>query len=116
MNKLLSLAMVGLVSVGIGLACPAVSEAWVYAPGRQPQPQNVAPSYFNNYNNYGNGYYPGNFNYGFGYSNGYGYYGISGYSYPGFGYNSYSYPGYYGYNNYANPFFTPFGLASPYGY
>jgi hypothetical protein len=34
----------------------------------------------------------------------------------GFGYNSYSYPGYYGYNNYANPLLTPFGLASPYRY
>jgi hypothetical protein len=106
MNKVLSLAMVGLVSVGISLASPAVSEAWVYAPGRQPQPQNAAPSYFNNYGNYG--YYPGNFNYGFN----------------GYGYNGYRNPGYYsGYNIYANPIFTPngviqpqFGFFAPYGY
>jgi hypothetical protein len=125
MNKFLSLAITGLVGVGISLASPAVSQAGVYAPGRQPQPSNAAPSYFNN-NNYGN--FSGNFSYGFGgYGSGYGYYGgygnsgyglgNIGYGFPGYGYNGYGFPGYNGgYNTYANPFFTPFGFASPYRY
>ena len=113
MNKLLSLTVVGLASVAINLASPAVSQAWVYAPGQQPQPRNYAPSYFNNYN-YG---YSGNYGYVFG-----------SYGYRGYGYNAFSYSGhpglYGGYNIYPNPIVIPggaviqpqFGVTSPYGY
>jgi hypothetical protein len=125
MNKFLSLAIVGLASVGIGLASPSVSQAWVYAPGRQPQPGNAAPSYLNNFNNYG---YSGNFGYGYG---GYGYnsyaypgYGYSGFGYPayngfGYGYGNYGYPGYYnGFNSpfYNNAFPSQFGFVAPFRY
>jgi len=110
--------------MGISLASPAVSQAWVYAPGRQPQPYKAASYYSSN----NSGYYPGNFNYGFG---GYGYnsYAYPGYGYGGYGYATYGYgygyPGYYGgFGSYPNPIFTPKGVviqpqlsfASPFGY
>ncbi len=120
-NKFLSLAIVGVASMGLSLASPAVSQAWVYAPGRQMQPSNAAPSYLNNYG------YSGSFGYGgYGYNSfgypGYGY-NYGGYGYPGFGgfnygYSSYGYPGYY--NGFANPFYNAapyqFGFGSPFGY